>query len=194
MIKTILPLVLLGAFSFFSLQGMAQNTSIGLKASAGGASLGSDAPESLVPAFRLGGFLTYSVSSDFGVGAELNYARKGATPRGTNLATHLNYVEVPLLAHYFYGKKGFRTKFFAGPYFGYLLSAKRGEQELNNYEQQDYGFQAGVGLHKSLGKRRWLYADLRYSHGLTAVKANTEQANRDLSLHLGVSFPLEWGG
>lgn len=166
---------------------LAQNTSIGLKAGPLWSSI-SNTNGSTAIGLRAGAFLTYSISQDFGICGELNYARKGQTQQnGQRL--RLDYVEVPLMAHYFFGKGDCRPKVMIGPYFGYLLQAKRNEQTLSGYAQSDYGAVVGLGFHKRLGKSRWLYADVRYQHGLTPI-AGSDQANRDVSLNIGVSFPF----
>lgn len=170
-------------------QTHAQNTSIGIKAAPLWSHISNQNNGESMIGLRFGGFLTHSISTEFGVGGELNFARKGGIS-GSDQALNLDYVEVPLLAHYFFGKGGFRPKVIAGPYFGYLLQAKRDGKVMDNYNQEDYGIMLGIGFHQRLGNKRWLYADLRYGHGLAEILPNSEQSNRDISLNIGVSFPL----
>lgn len=167
----------------------AQNTSIGAKLGLLSANTATQTAGNQVAGFRAGGFLTHSISQEFGIGGELNLARKGArlTP---NQSLRLDYLEVPIFAQYFFGEGGLRPKVIAGPYFARLLQAKSGEQSLNNYAQDDYGFLLGIGFHQRLGNSRWLYADLRYTHGLAELRPGSDQFNRDLSLNVGISFPL----
>lgn len=169
-----------------------QNTSIGLKAGPNLATIAERGADQRALGFRVGGFLTYSIVREFGVGAELNLARKGVGGNGNANNLTLDYLEIPVMAHYFLLNEGpLRPKIMAGGYYGHLLQAKQGEQEFDSFEDQDYGLLAGIGLHYSLGNRQWLYVDLRYTHGLAEILLNTSQANRDLSLNVGISFPLE---
>ena len=185
-IKWMICLLILFAFADTTLP--AQNTSIGLKLgglqSFSPANTGSNAI-----GFRLGGFLTYSIASDYGVSGELNFVRKGYRTNGEQRVS-LDYLEIPLMGYYFFGKGGFRPKLMVGPYFAYALSAKQGGQTLNNAAETDYGIVLGAGFHKSVGGGRWLNVDLRYSHGLEQALPSPEYANRDLALNVGLSFPL----
>lgn len=172
----------------FQLTTHAQNTSIGIKGGLLGSNFSTSATDDFALGFRAGVFLTHSIVRDFGVGIEANYARKGSPFNQENLK--LNYVEIPLLAHYFFGKGSFRPKVFVGPYYGYLLSAQLGNEDRQGYEQNDYGVLGGVGFHQSLGDGKWLYVDARYTHGLAAVVNGGDATNRDVSINVGISFPL----
>ena len=174
------------SLSLFTNKANAQNTSIGVKAGLLSAQIANHSSNDQMIGFRAGAFITHSIVSDFGVGAEVNYARKGT---GSNQNIQLNYLEIPVMAHYFFGKGSFRPKVFLGGYYARLINAKQGEQLLNGYADADYGLLAGLGFHKSIGQSRWLYGDVRYTYGLAEIKP-TNQANRDLSLNVGVSFPL----
>lgn len=172
-------------------QFSAVNTSLGLKGGILSARFAEQDNSQQALGFRVGGFLTYSIIREFGVGIEVNYARKGSKFDGVDENVALNYVEIPLLAQYFFEGDGFRPKVMVGPYYGYLLNAKQGDKELTNYAEQDYGFLAGVGLHKSLGGGKWLYLDARYTHGLAEIITGSGRTNRDVSLNVGISFPLQ---
>lgn len=173
-------------FTFYLIN--AQNTSMGFKlglANTHVANLGADARLG----FRGGAFLTYSISRDFGITGEVNYAVKGASV-GNNSNLALNYVEIPLLAQYFLGGTAFRPKVMVGPYYSFLLSETTGGTETNRYAEQDYGAVVGLGFHQRLGQKRWINADIRYNYGLAPIRGNSEQANRGLSINAGVSFPI----
>lgn len=176
-------------FVFHSLT--AQNTSVGLKVGANNATIAELGGASSRLGFRGGAFLTYSITREFGVTGEINYAIKGANTGGDQTIA-LNYVEVPILAQYFFVNKGpFRPKVIAGPYGALLLNATRGGSETNQYGDRDFGAVLGLGFHQRIGKKRWLNVDVRYSYGLADIRENTTQANRGLSLNAGISFPIE---
>jgi len=167
-----------------------QNTSVGLKGALSSNQVRNSSFNESRLGFRGGVFITRSILRDFGVSVEANYARKGGqNASGANL--NLDYLELPVLAHYFVGSGSFRPKLILGPYFSYLLSATRDGQEVGNYTREEIGLMAGLGFHHSLGNRRWLYVDLRYSLGLTPVITTTAQVNQGLSFNLGISFPFK---
>ncbi len=166
----------------------AQPTSIGIKAGPAWTQFGKGSGEAVL-GFRAGGFLTYSISQDYGVSGELNVARKGQT-NTLEQRLALDYLEVPLMAYYFFGKGDFRVKAMVGPYVAYLLQAKRNDLAINSFNNTDYGAILGLGFHQSLGNRKWLNADIRYTHGLAEISQTGDLSNRDLSINLGISFPL----
>lgn len=173
-----------------SAQFSAANTSIGIKGGLLSAQFAGQDNSQQAIGFRVGGFITYSIVREFGVGLEVNYARKGSNFANSDNNVALNYIEIPLLAQYFFGDEGFRPKIILGPYYGHLLSAKQGDKELSNYAEQDYGVLAGVGFHKSLGGGKWLYFDARYTHGLAEIVSGSSRTNRDVSVNVGISIPL----
>ncbi len=177
-------------FSLTTLSSFAQNTSIGIKLGPAITGLSDFESGRVKMGARVGGFLTYSVSQRFGIGGEVNLVRKGAVSRNGEQIS-LDYVEVPLLAKFFFGKGGFRPKVFVGPYGGYLMQAQVNEEKQDNYLTEDYGVIIGAGFHQRLRKRKWFYFDIRYGYGLADILPGTTYSNRDIAVSMGVSFPLD---
>ncbi|MEM9936328.1 MAG: porin family protein [Bacteroidota bacterium] len=185
----IIPLLLL-TLIFSTSKMAAQNTSVGFKGGPALTGISNLEGASGKLGGRVGGFITYSVSRSFGIGGEVNLVRKGFQA-GNGDHIHLDYVEVPLLAQFFFGRGGFRPKIIVGPYGAYLLQATADGEALDAYQSQDYGAVLGAGFHQRVGGRKWLYFDVRYGYGIAEVQERMDYANRDISVSVGLSFPLD---
>jgi predicted porin len=149
-----------------------------------------------------GGFFNYSSKNWFGVGIQVLYNEMGANLNNSTESINLNYLQVPLLAtYYFKGKNNvgaIRPKLFAGPHLNILASVKNKDgNDLNPndlyYKNTDLGITFGGGLNYSFAKRIWLNVDLRYGVGLTNAwkNDNNKISNNGFGITAGVSFPLK---
>ena len=132
---------------------------------------------------QLGVYKSYDISKNFGIQAEIFYAR-----RGMDASTHflfddidykikLDYIEIPAE---FKLKlpltKSITTGLLAGPYFAMKIGAKRYSQidgiteriKLKNVHNFDYGFI--VSLYSDMVIRKLSFVlELRYNHGLSNI-------------------------
>lgn len=170
------------------------NISIGVK---GGADLSrvSFTP-SVKQSFALGmnGGVTfrYIEENHFGLIAEVNFEQRGWSENFEEYPYEytrtLNYVQIPFLAHIYFGRRG---KFFfnAGPEIGFLLGESTSANfDYNNvsqipnfplrttYQYQlaaenkvDYGISAGLGGEFNLNRRNSIYIEGRFYYGLGNV-------------------------
>jgi outer membrane protein W len=159
------------------------------------------------PGFSVGGVLTWSATPHWGFGGDIRVSFMEGVRTSFQTAEkeehykmNATYLRVPLKATYFFGEYGqkFRPKIYAGPSFGYLLG---GETTVSNSTLEtktkdllndfDWGFIAGTGFNYRLKSNTWLNIDLAYTNGLHDVtKAGGYQANRNVSVNAGVTFPL----
>lgn len=156
-------------------------------------------------AFNAGLFFNHSIKYWAGLRVEVLYSQLGATVEGPQSYEdiRLHYLQVPLLATYFFGKENrpgiLRPKLFVGPHVGFKLGAREkyvGETDLrntsDNYTGADFGITAGAGFNYALANQRWINFDVRYGLGLVDVIKfqNLNGSNGALSVNLGFSFPL----
>jgi len=131
--------------------------------------------------YQGGLMLNLPFNDNFSLRPEAVYIQKGADYRflGTDVSYKMNYLEVPVLAVIKFGK--LPLSIHVGPQFSYLLSTKVSyenslfggeeviEEDKKNFEDYDYGFAAGAGLH--FGKAVF---ELRYSRGLKEVEKTND--------------------
>lgn len=136
----------------------------------------------------------YIEENHFGLIAELNFVQRGweedFEEAPYNYKRTLNYVELPVLAHIFFGRRG-RFFFNAGPQVGLYLSDKvkanfnpadmaglpdfpntnrMNEQMLLTVHQKfDYGISAGLGGEFNINQKNSLSIEARFYYGLGNV-------------------------
>lgn len=147
-----------------------------------------------------GGFFNYSIVEHFGISGQITYNQLGAnfSDAQFNKRLKLNYLNVPLLAVFYFGEGlrpgTVRPKLFVGPHANILLAArdKNGADKKSEFRGADFGATFGGGLNIALQRQRWVNLDVRYGLGLTDIEKNTgaNWKNGAFSATLGVSFPL----
>lgn len=165
------------------------------------------------PGFNVGGTLVYSFVPHWGVGADIRASfmegvRSKIENGNTSIESKVNatYLRIPVKLYHFFGDYGdrVRPKIYIGPSVGFLLGGKiKGETTIGNTSTEteadtkdylkgiDFGFIAGAGANFRLQRNTWLNLDLVYGNGLIDVtEANNYSAHRNLSLNVGVTFPL----
>lgn len=152
------------------------------------------------PGLTIGGFYNYSSKTGFGFSGQLLFTQLGAQINNKTNEINLNYIQVPLLATFFFGKYGanVRPKIFLGPSLNFLVGAK--DKDGNNlspdsnnrvYNPFDLGLTFGAGLNIKLQRKIWLNLDARYGLGLLDVSAdNNKMMNSNFGINAGLSFPL----
>jgi hypothetical protein len=159
------------------------------------------------PGVSVGGVLTWSPAPHWGLGGDIRVAfMEGVkmNPIATDMLAadriHATYLRVPLKATYFFGDFGdkVRPKVYAGPSFGFLLGGEtkypnstlttKSDKVLQGF---DWGLIAGAGFNYRIKPNTWFNFDLAYTNGLKDVtEAAGYHANRNITLNLGVTFPL----
>ena len=131
---------------------------------------------------------------------------------GVEISSRLNYIEIPLLAHIYFGKK---TRFFVnlGPKLGILVTYGEKKSNLspeqlgifskndpriydNGHNSFDYGLSAGGGLDMQIGR---LHAILegRYTFGFGDVYSNSKKdvyqrsSNQNFGLTMAFLLPVK---
>ncbi len=167
--------------------------------------------------FLIGGQLDYWFTPMWALSAQVLYNQKGDQLTGISPDNGypetddflLSYLEVPVLAKVALGSGGLRPYLFAGPDFGFLLSANDHQIQTQlgydqtvdvspNFNSVDVSLLFGAGVSYDLGASGTeLFADAGYALGLVNVEntAYTQTAesleSRDLRIAAGVMFPLQ---
>ncbi|MBD5284381.1 MAG: PorT family protein [Bacteroides sp.] len=159
----------------------------------------------------------YIEERHFGLIAELNFSQRGwredfeDAPFKYSRTT--NYIQLPILAHIYFGRRG---RFFInlGPEFGLYLSQKVNSNfDVNDIEnipdfpvknrmnaqltepiksKFDYGITAGLGGEFSLNPRNSIYAEARFYYGLGNIMASKRtdpfQTSTQMTLSLALGY------
>lgn len=108
----------------------------------------------------------------FGLWVELNYQQRGFQIAEGNQRRQFDYIELPLLAHFTFGKRMFRFYFNLGPEISYMIKDYGGAMaEYPVAHRFDYGLTGGIGF--ELNTRAGIYTiGGRYSFGMGNVFSN----------------------
>lgn len=163
--KVILSAIAVMAFAFSN----AQETRFGIK---GGLNIsnvvGGDVENtnSLV-GFHVGGLAEIHVVEKFFIQPELLFSAQGTKvdgPLGSSADLKLNYLNIPVLAKYYFIENKFSVE--AGPQLGILLSAKAEGEDIKDFTRSvDFGFNIGAGYNFTDN----LSAGIRYTIGLSPL-------------------------
>lgn len=154
----------------------------------------------------------YTEENHFGLIAEVNLVQRGWAEKFEKLPYSyqriLNYVEVPVMSHIYFGTRG---KFFinAGPEIAYFLgdriksnfdyhdvSGLEGFNDKNRRTEQltmdvsqklDFGIVAGLGGEFSLNRRNSLSVEARLYYGIGNVMPSGRQDTFSISNQLSVA-------
>ena len=169
----------------------------------------------------------YIAQKHFGIQLEANYLQagwkekfkeetilKGTDVQGLSLEREIDYIEVPFLAHIYFGKK-FRYYFNLGPKLAFLTSFKELESnqdfdketfKINDmedprmeddpyYRKVDYGVSIGLGFEYPIGKTK-LGVEGRYGFGFEDIFPNSKSDlyqrsnNQMLSITMSLMVPV----
>jgi hypothetical protein len=194
-------ILFIATIMFVSQISKAQNLSFGPMAGVNFSTLSGTENTKSKTGLLAGAFVNYSSKNWFGLGVQVLYNQAGATVVSPTESVNLNYLQIPILATYYFGEGNtvgaFRPKLFAGPHVNFLLNAQNKDgNDLNPggayYKKSDLGVTFGGGFNYAVADKTWLNFDVRYGVGLTniAQQGNTDIMNRGLGFTLGVSFPL----
>jgi hypothetical protein len=148
-----------------------------------------------------GAFLTYSIRNTHAFTIKVLYSQKGAADEDNDVKTHMNYIEVPIVARLFFNRDGaIRPNIFAGPSFGFLHSVKIKEdggdyENVSNlddsYNSFDLGLGLGLGLNVKVAEEMYFILDARYTYGLTDfAKSSADVNNQTVAISAGLSIGI----
>lgn len=159
----------------------------------------------------------YIEENHFGLIAELNFVQRGWAEdfEGApyNYSRTLNYLELPVMAHIFFGRRG-RFFFNAGPQIGLFLGEssksnfnpaematlpdfpyvnRMNEQMLIDTSQKiDYGISAGLGAEFNITKKNSLSLEARFYYGLGNIfpskRSDTYSASNQMTISATVGY------
>ena len=147
-----------------------------------------------------GGFtIRYINLKYFGIQAELNYSAQGwseTSEKGEIYSHRFDYLELPVLAHIYFGRKN--TKFFVnvGPEIRYMVSDNAtapfsegaGMQQFKEIENRfDYGITGGLGVEFRTKKAGAFQLEARYHFGLGNVFEATKKDDFSASNNQAIS-------
>ena len=209
--------LLFASSSAFSQTHYSSNVAIGVK---GGATFSEvffnpSVNQKFSPGMTAGVMVRYIEENHFGLIAELNFVQRGWTENFEeapyNYKRTINYVELPVLAHIYFGRRG---KFFfnAGPQVAMYLSDstdanfdprematlpdfpyvnRMNEQMLMDVTQKfDYGISAGIGGEFNLNRRNSLSVEARFYYGLGNVFPSKRTDTYNASNQMTISATL----
>jgi hypothetical protein len=148
-----------------------------------------------------GAVFRYSGEKYLGLQIEANFLQRGWAKRG-GFSRTLNYVQIPLLSHVFFGTKNFRFFINAGPEISYLINEKNNSESTEPFVTEniknrfDYGIVLGGGI--ELHSKAGIYQiEGRYEFGFGDVFSNTlsdtfrRSTNRNILMTFGILFNLK---
>lgn len=162
-----------------------------------------------------GGFITYSIKNTYGFTAKVLFHQKGEQQNDGDFKEQLNYIEIPVLARFFFNREGtVRPNVFVGPSFGFLTGAKVkiGDGDYENvedldfdgnpfegvdsykdvYNTFDFGLGAGLGLNIRVAEEMYFIIDARYTYGFTDIYKESSGTfnNQNVAVTAGLSFGI----
>lgn len=224
-LKSLVTAILLSIVLFLFTTGVSaqthynSNVAIGIR---GGMSMSEvffnpSVSQSFKPGMTAGVMVRYVEENHFGLIAELNFVQRGWSENFEDApyrySRTLNYVELPVMAHIFFGKRG-RFFFNAGPQVAMFLGEstnadfdpkqmaslpdfpynnRMNEQMLMDATQKiDYGISAGLGGEFNLNKRNSLSIEVRFYYGLGNVfpskRTDTYNASNQMTLSATIGY------
>ncbi|NDV45871.1 PorT family protein [Paludibacter sp. 221] len=140
----------------------------------------------------------YVTEKNLGMQIELNLSQRGWKEKENLYAKRLNYIELPFLAHIYFGKKS-RFVFNIGPKAAFLIGEKtlidntgastRPQHTKEIQSKFDYGVTAGLGFEFSVKKQNFSL-EARANYSLSNIyhrnwKTFRYSDNMNLALNLG---------
>ena len=159
----------------------------------------------------------YIEENHFGLIAELNWEQRGWKENFEGAPYHysrtVNYLQIPLLAHIYFGRRG-RLFFNAGPEVGFVLGSstkanfdpentaglpgypsdikRTDEMKLPVKQKVDFGISAGLGGEFFVAPRHSLYLEARFYYGLGNILRSGRQEPFSASNSMSVMATVGW--
>lgn len=157
----------------------AQGINFGIKAGTNFSDFTGDVDTESITSFHAGAVLELNLVPTFSIQAEGLFSSQGAKIKDVSEDINLDYISVPLMAKYYILPK--KLSFMAGPQFSFLVDEAEESYESNSFDMAAAG---GVELKIIAG----LFAQARYTIGLTDVSDNIEAKNAVFQLSVGYFF------
>lgn len=153
-----------------------------------------------------GGFtFRYIGQKYFGVIAELNYTQRGwsstSPVTGERYDHRLDYLEIPFLAHIYFGKEKFRFFVNLGPKVRFLVndqatapfSVNPGIEQTKPIENIfDYSICGGLGIEFRTRKAGNFILEARYDYGLGNIFKNTKSDDFSASNNQAITVSIAY--
>ncbi|TDU39769.1 outer membrane protein with beta-barrel domain [Gelidibacter sediminis] len=180
---------LLLSFALFGLATSltAQNVDFGVKTGLNITTLsGGDADRNNLFSYHIGGLAEIGFSDTFSLQPEVLYSRQGAEAQDI-VKVKIDYLAIPLMAKY-YVSDHFSIE--AGPQFSFLLNDKAEFEDsaIPDAETDAEGFDFGLNIGFGYSINDNLFAQARYSYGVTTVVENPDIKNSVVQFSLGYMF------
>lgn len=173
--------------------------------------------QSFIPGFTGGVMVRYVEENHFGLIAELNFVQRGWAENFEgapySYKRTLNYLELPVFAHIYFGRRG-RFFFNAGPqvalYLGDSVNSNFNPADMatlpdfpyrNRMNQQmlmdvtqkvDYGISAGLGGEFNINRQHSLTIEARFYYGLGNIfpskRTDTFGASNQMTISAAVGY------
>lgn len=221
--KIILICLLLTSLAAMSQRQYSPNFAIGGKAgmTMSRMTFSPDVKQHFLNGYMAGITMRYTEEKYFGLIGEINFEQRGwkenfeESDRFSYSRT-LNYIQIPLLTHIYFGSHKVRGFFNLGPEFGYLLSSSinanfnyrdvsaipdfpkgyRTNEQLNMEitNRFDYGISGGAGIEFILKRKHSLLLEGRFYYGLgnifPAAKKDYFSASRGMSIEVTLAYMI----
>lgn len=145
----------------------------------------------------------YIIQKYFGIQAELNYSQRGWSEKSSDGAIYdhrLDYLELPLVTHIFFGPKYFKFYINLGPKIRYMVhdaatepfATKPIQQTLPIKNKFDYSIFGGIGFEYRTKKIGSFFLEARYDYGLGnifgASKSDPFSSSNNQAITISVGY------
>lgn len=171
--------------------------------------------QSFRPGVTMGVTARYTEEKHFGIIAELLFTQKGWNENFEGAPYQygrtLNYIEMPILTHIFFGSRRIKGFFNLGPQIGYMLSDKistnltpwqdlpevvsprqTDQMWMDVQNRFDYGICGGIGGEYRLTPKQSILLEGRFYFGLGNIfhdgKADTFSASRSMTIQVTAAY------
>lgn len=194
-LATILCLVAGFLFLYSPNTSAQNNTTVGLKGGLNYSTFNNTDNVEYKAGLLAGTFINIKIpESPVAIQPELLFAQYGANIEDSDGKFSVNYVQLPVLAEFYYGDEysSTRPKVFFGPYLGFNVGAELENPDIainaeDYFSNTDAGVVVGAGVDVNN-----VVIGFRYTAGLTNVVSDEdyqdEQKNGAFALTLGVKF------
>lgn len=176
--------------------------------------------QSMVTGFAGGLMFRYAEEKNFGFIAEVNIEQRGwkenFEDKPFNYERRLTYVQIPLMAHIYFGSRKFKGFVNLGPEVGYLLDSNitssfdyknpasvpdfpsdnrmTEQMSMETSGKFDYGISAGLGMEFRPVRRHAISLEGRFYYGLGNIfpsnRRDTFSASRSMSIMVTLGYWL----
>ena len=144
----------------------------------------------------------YAAHKVCAIQVEANYMQRGWREQGEgyDYRRQLEYIEVPLLMHLYFGGQHFRGFLNLGPQIGYCLSdTEYGTKNPNQTHQYvaiqnpfDWGLAGGLGVYYRTNKIGLFQLEARFNYSFGSVFSNRKTDHFEFANPIGLSINLAY--